>query len=219
MVEMFDGSVAAFGMNFKDFCENIKYLRVPNQPEKYNEEGFKFLTPTGKVELYSTIIEELGEGFDPLPGFEYPTYFPEVNPEYAEKYPLVMITGARFMSFYHTEHRQPGAYRDLHPDPIFDIHPDTAMDLNIANGDWCWIETHMGRIKQRARTTTIMDPRVISVQHGWWFPEKPETDLFGVFESNVNAILDDDPAVLDPLMGAWPNTGVHAKVYKVLEDN
>ncbi|MDR1713315.1 MAG: molybdopterin-dependent oxidoreductase [Coriobacteriales bacterium] len=215
MVDMFNDTVAHFGMNFKDFSENVKYLRVPNAPEKYKAEGFKFLTPTGKVELYSTIIEELGEGYDPLPGFEYPPYFPEVNPEHAEEYPLSMITGARFMPFYHTEHRQPGAYRDLHPDPIFDIHPDTAMKLNIASGDWCWIETPLGRIKQRARTTTILDPRVISVQHGWWFPELPETDLFGVFDSNINAILDDSPEVLDSLMGAWPNTGLYAKVYKV----
>ena len=92
------------------------------------------------------------------------------------------------------------------------------MDLNIAPGDWCWIETHLGRIKQRARITTIVDPRVISVQHDWWFPEKDETDLFGVYESNVNAIIDDDPAWLDPLMGSWPLTGLYVKVYKCEEE-
>ena len=131
----------------------MKYLKVPNVPEKYKEPGFKFLTPTGKVELYSTVIEKLaketGRDFDPLPSFTFPPNFPEADPEYAEEYPLCMITGARFMPFYHTEHRQPGAYRDLHPDPIFDIHPDTAISLDIAPGDWCWIETHKGRIKPR----------------------------------------------------------------------
>ncbi len=222
--DMMDGQVAPFGMSFADFCEKVKYLRVPNKPEKYKEPGFKFLTPTGKVELYSTVIEqlnqELGADFDPLPNFTFPADFPEVNPDYAAEYPLNMITGARFMPFYHSEHRQPGAYRDLHPDPVFQIHPDTAMELNIAPGDWCWIETHKGRIKQRASLTTVVDPRVISVQHDWWFPEKPEAEpsLFGVFESNVNAIVDDDPdKYLDPLMGAWPVTGIMAKVYKVEE--
>ena len=64
-----------------------------------------------------------------------------------------------------------------------------------------------------------MDPRVISVQHDWWFPEKPEAEpsLFGVYESNVNVILDDDPKYLDPLMGSWPLTGASAKVYKCEE--
>ncbi len=223
--DFFDGQVEPFGMKFKDFCEKVKYLKVPNVPEKYKEPGFKFLTPTGKVELYSTVIEELaketGQDFDPLPNFVFPPDFPEVNPEYAAEYPLCMITGARFMPMYHTEHRQPGAYRDLHPDPVFQIHPDTAMDLNIAPNDWCWIETHMGRIKQRACVTTAVDPRVISVQHDWWFPEKDEAEpsLFGLWESNVNAIVDDDPdKYLDPIMGAWPVTGLMAKVYRCEDD-
>lgn len=221
--DMMNDQVAPFGMKFRDFCEKVKYLKVPNVPEKYKEPGFKFLTPTGKVELYSTVIEKLaketGRNFDPLPSFTFPPNFPEADPEYAEEYPLCMITGARFMPFYHTEHRQPGAYRDLHPDPIFDIHPDTAISLDIAPGDWCWIETHKGRIKQRARTTTTVDPRVISVQHDWWFPEEPEAEpsLFGVFKSNVNVILDDDAKYLDPLMGSWPLTGASAKVYKCEE--
>ncbi len=131
-----------------------------------------------------------------------------------------MITGARFMPFYHSEHRQPGAYRDLHPDPWFQIHPDKAMELNIAPGDWCWIENPMGRIKQRANLTTTVDPRVISVQHDWWFPEREEAEpsLFGLYDSSVNTIMPDDPdKYLDPLMGAWPVTGVHAKVYKCEE--
>lgn len=67
--------------------------------------------------------------------------------------------------------------------------------------------------------TTIVDPRVISVQHDWWFPEMEEAEpsLFGVYESNVNAILDDRLDWLDPLMGSWPLTGVQAKVYKCEE--
>lgn len=52
--DMMNDQVAPFGMKFRDFCEKVKYLKVPNVPEKYKEPGFKFLTPTGKVELYST---------------------------------------------------------------------------------------------------------------------------------------------------------------------
>lgn len=130
-----------------------------------------------------------------------------------------MITGARFLSQRHSDFRQPDPYRDMHPDPIFEIHSDTALDLGVKDGDWCWIETHLGRIKQRARKTTILDPRVISVQHDWWFPEKEETypTLFGAMESSVNVLLDDDPATLDPLMGSWQQTGVAAKVCKCEE--
>ena len=117
---------------------------------------------------------------------------------------------------YHTEHRQPGPYRDLHPDPIFDINPNTAIDLDIHEGDWCWIETHMGKIRQRARLNTALDPRVISIQHDWWFPEKEEAypSLFGAFECNANVLLDDSPETLDQLIGSWQQTGVAAAVHK-----
>lgn len=78
----------------------------------------------------------------------------------------------------------------------------------------------MGRIKQRARKTSIVDPRVISVQHDWWFPEKEEAypSLFGAFESNANVLLDDDPDGLDQLIGAWQQTGVAARVYRCEDD-
>ena len=220
---MLDFQLSAMGLTHQKFYDEIKYIVGPNKYEKYKEEGFKFLTPTGKVELYSTVIEQLrdrtGIDVDPLPGFEYPAISHETHPEWIDEYPLIMTTGARFMPMYHSEHRQPGPFRDLHPDPIFEIHPDTAIELNIVDGDWCWIETHIGRIKQRARKTSIVDPRVISVQHSWWFPEKEEAypSLFGVFESNVNAILDDDPSTLDRLMGSWQQTGLVAKVYKCEE--
>jgi hypothetical protein len=78
---------------------------------------------------------------------------------------------------------------------------------------------HLGRIKQRARTTTILDPRVVNVQHDWWFPEKPEAEpsLLGVWESSANVITDDDPATLDPLIGSWQHTGLMCRVYKCEE--
>ena len=39
-----------------------------------------------------------------------------------------------------------------------------------------------------------IDPRVVHVEHGWWFPELPGEDpsLHGVFESNANVIQTSD---------------------------
>lgn len=218
--DMLDFQLAPMGLTYEKFYNDVKYMVGQKKWEKWKEPGFKFLTPTGKVELYSTVIEQLaketGRDFDPLPSFEYPALSVEKHPEWADKYPLIMITGARFMPMYHTEHRQPGPYRDLHPDPIFDIHPTTAIDLDIHEGDWCWIETHKGKIRQRARLNTSLDPRVISIQHDWWFPEKEEAlpSLFGAFECNANVLLDDDPDTLDQLIGSWQQTGVAAAVHK-----
>ena len=48
-----------------------------------------FATPTGRVELYSTILEKLG--YNPLPHYEEPPETPISQPELAKKYPFIQI--------------------------------------------------------------------------------------------------------------------------------
>jgi anaerobic selenocysteine-containing dehydrogenase len=97
----------------------------------------------------------------------------------------------------------------MHPDPIVEIHVDTARRKGIADGDWVWIETPIGRCRQRARLVTSMAPEYISTQHGWWFPEMESEapSLYGLWESNINVTTDDDPDKCDPISGGWPFKG------------
>jgi anaerobic selenocysteine-containing dehydrogenase len=134
----------------------------------------------------------------------------------AETYPLILITGGRHLPFYHSEHRQVNSMRKMHPDPIVQIHPDTASRLGINEGDWVWIETARGRIEQKCRLFEGIDPRVVHVQHGWWFPEEDGADpsLHGVWKSNSNVLTDDDPEVCNPVSGGWALRTMLCKVYK-----
>jgi anaerobic selenocysteine-containing dehydrogenase len=161
-----------------------------------------FATPTGKVELYSTILEKLD--YDPLPGYEEPPETPVSQPEIAKKYPFILITGARFRPMHHSEHRQIRSLRTLYPYPTVEINPDTARQLGIGEGDWTVIETLRGKIKQKAKLTSRILPRMIECQHGWWFPEEIGEDpvLFGTFEYNVNVLTPDSEEFCDPATGA-----------------
>ena len=194
--EMFSSMLEPTGMTFEelrekghlyDTCEYKKYekgrLRLDKKP------GFE--TPTGKVELYSTVFEKCD--LDPLPYFEEPPESPVSNPEVAKEYPLILTTGARSRYFFHSEHRQIPSLRRMNPDPIIEIHPETAAGLGIRDGDWVHIENKYGRCKQKAKLTNGIHPRVVNAQHGWWFPEKPgpEPSLFGAWEANVNLLLPD----------------------------
>ena len=107
--------------------------------------------------------------------------------------------------------------REQHPDPLMDIHPDTAKTLGIADGDWAYIETRRGVIKQRARLTTGIHPKVVNVESHWWFPEQPAQEpwLHGLWQSNANVLTMDDPDACDPLTGGWPVRALLCKVYKV----
>ncbi|MBR1828051.1 MAG: hypothetical protein IJ781_00875, partial [Atopobiaceae bacterium] len=154
-------------------------LRFDGQP------GFN--TPTGRIELWNSNFALWG--YDPLPHFKEPSCSPYASPELAEKYPLVLTTGARSFEFFHSEHRQAGTTsRELHPDPRFEMSPAAAAERGLEQGDWCWIENQRGRCRQKLLINPSLDDRVVRAEHGWWFPETEaaEPNLYGVFDSNIN---------------------------------
>ena len=124
-----------------------------------------FMTPTGRYEFFISLFYQWGD--DPLPYYEEPPTSPYSTPELAERYPYVLTTGIRSFEFFHSEHRQPELIsRELHPVPRFVLHPDTAAELGINEGEWCWIENQMGKMRQTAHIDPSVDPRVISTEHG-----------------------------------------------------
>ena len=209
---LYDYRLAPVGLTFQQFMAQGGYLSVPKEYKRYQKVGFA--TPTGKVELYSTILEKLG--YDPLPQFKEPPETPFSQPQLAEKYPLILITGGRVQPYYHSEHRQVASLRKMHPDPIVQINSETAKNLGISDGDWVWIESPRGKIRQKCRLFDGIDPRVVHVEHGWWFPEEDgaERSLHGVWKSNCNVLTDDDPAICNSISGGWPLRGFLCKVYK-----
>ncbi|MEL7567229.1 MAG: molybdopterin-dependent oxidoreductase [Dehalobacterium sp.] len=167
------------GFTYKKYEKGL--LREDGEP------GFN--TVTGMVELYSTLFEGWGE--DPLPYYKEPHYSPFSTPELAKEYPLILTTGARTFTSFHSEHRQVPTLREITPDPICEIHPDTAKSLGIKEGDWVYLENMYGKAKEKAHLTPCINPRVVHAAHGWWYPEKKaeEPSLFGVWESNINTLV------------------------------
>lgn len=200
-----------FGVTFEELKEKGFVSFPPFKYKKYEKTGFS--TPSGKFELYSNIMESLG--YDPLPHHKEPPESPISTPELAKDYPLVLTTGGRVPGFFHSEFRQIPKLRRLNPDPLIEIHPDTANKLGIEEGDWVWIESIRGRVKQRAKLTDGIDSRVVHAQHGWWYPEdkRAEPSLHGVWESNINVLTDWEEA--DEAMSCNPLRGLLCKVYKV----
>lgn len=189
------------------------FIRPPKEEKKYEKIGFG--TPTGKVELYSTLLEKLR--YDPLPRYEEPPDGPISNPEKAKEYPLILITGGRHQPFFHSEGHHVNSLRKKRPCALVQINPETAAKFGISDGDWVWIETDIGRCRQKCQVFDGIDPRVVHGEHGWWYPELPgeEPWLHGVWESNINVVLDDDPEKCNKIYGIWPMRAVLCKVSKV----
>ena len=211
MEESLDYRFEPMGLTFKGFMAKGGYDFPPDSYKKYEKMG-GFATSTGKLELYSTVIEKLG--YEPLPPYVESFENPVSRPDLTKEYPLMLITGARFRWNFHSEYFQVPSIRARHPDPLVQIHPETAAKLGISDGDWVCIESPRGKVRMKCRFFEGIDPRVVNADHGWWFPEKPgsEPSLHGVFESNINVLMDNEHC--DPVHGGWPiKTGL-CKVYK-----
>lgn len=218
--EMFSYMMQSSGMTFEELKAQGGQAYPPFAYKKY-EKGMQrrdgkpgFNTPTGRMELASTLFEQWG--LDPVPYYEEPTESPLSTPDLYKEYPLVLTTGARPWGFFHSEHRQVPRLRSITPDPLAEIHPETAARLGINEGDWVWIENSMGKVRQRAKLTATIDMRVVNASHAWWYPEKEaaEPELFGVWDVNINQLV--------PLLPGRSGFGGNyksllCKIYKVKE--
>ncbi len=219
--ELYDYRLRPLGITFREAARE-RYVIAGPEPWTYDRINPRtgrltgFATQSGKFELYSNLLEQLG--YDPLPYYEEPPESPVATPEIAAEYPLILINGGRFLPQFQSEHRQFGmGLREQHPDPLLQIHPETAARLGIREGDWARIETPRGAIVMKAHCTGGIDPRVVHAEHNWWFPEQPgaEPCLHGLWQSNVNVLTTDEPDACDQVTGSWPGRGLMCRVSPV----
>jgi anaerobic selenocysteine-containing dehydrogenase len=209
--EVWDYRLSTVGLTFDRLLEQNGLFGRP-ESERYKKHGFG--TPTGKVELRSSTFEALG--CEPLPVYREMSHSPVSNSKLAEVFPLVLITGSRFMPMYHSEQRQIQEARETRPDPLVTLHPETAKRLNLVEGDCVKVETPLGSIRMRLNLSDMVDLRMADVDHGWWFPEREEAEpnLFSVFESNANVLCPDSAEFCSPEIGSWPHTALLCRVEK-----
>ncbi len=172
-----------WGMSFQEFKKK-GVLSVPYTYRKYEKEGFK--TPSGKIELYSQKLKDLG--FDPLPSYREPPESPVSTPEIFKEYPLIITTGGRSPVFRHSEFRNFPKLREIVPELRMIINPQTAKGLGITDGDTVIVESPRGSMKATAHLTEGIDPRVVQVPSHWGG------------ENNVNQLMDIENCA--PLIGS-----------------
>ena len=168
-----------------------------------------FRTPSGKIELYSQTMAELG--LDPLPDYVPPLYERSrtvVNPDF----PLVLQTGQREKTYHHSRFRDQAWARKVSPDPTLRIHPDTAERLGFREGEWVFVETEEGPGPCRlcVEITDRTSPDVVTTGIGWWLPEE-KGPLFGALDININAALTYE-GPMDPATGSVDTRAIPCRV-------
>lgn len=184
------------GLTWEEFKKK-GYLQGEMVYRKYRQKGFS--TATGKIELWSTQLEKWG--VDPLPKYVELPESPVSTPELLDEYPYILNAGLRTPTFFHSENRMQPWLREIRPDPIVEIHPRTAEKHGIREGDWVYIASPRGRVRERAKLNPGIDPRVVVAEHGWWYPEIRDPG-HGWDISNIDILLDNGHRTMDPIMGA-----------------
>ena len=181
-------------------------------PTKQTAHHQPFSTPTGKIELYSMTLEELG--LDPLPAYVAPEQ--DSLPENIQaQYPLTLITGDRERNYHHSRFRDQDWALKVSPDPRLLMHPDAAAAQGIADGQWVQLEVVGGPGKCRLRVKLSDDTPldVVNTGMGWWRPAS-SAPHHGALDVNINAALDYD-GPYDPVSGSSNIRGWRCRVAAV----
>jgi len=162
--ELYDHLLSPTGLSFRQALERRR-LYAPLKFGNYLKSGFK--TPSGKVELYSSMLAS--KGCAPLPPGSPRPDQAQAGDEGSRdgRYPYDFSTGARSIFFRHTENRQNPWLRAQQPDPVVYIHPDTAASRGISEGDLVEVSTPTGSARLRARLERDLSLDFIEAVPGW----------------------------------------------------
>lgn len=167
-----------------------------------------FGTPSKKIELYSTVLEQ--NGYDPLPAWkpkreqpsaEYPYYYIIYRPP--QNIQTSTQTNPLLTEIW-------GENRAL-------INTMTAKKLGIRDGEYISVESRAGKIRVKAKVTEGIRPDCIAVDHGFGHWSKEATAAYRIGSCDGDLIptvtVDELLALKDPGMGAMMED-VCVKVYK-----
>ncbi len=198
ITDLFDFRVAPTGMDFETYKNKYPFKLQDYKYFGYKEHGFA--TPSGKVELYSTVLEDLG--FDPLPYYR--------NVEVSESYPLKLFVGLREPQFFQSGQRHNRKLRKGNKYPRTFMNVKDVERYGLSDGEWATIETVVGEIHMLVTIREEIPEGLIRIPHGWWLPE--EEDL-GAFEHNDGILIPDTDDFLDREQGIPHLKGVPCKIY------
>jgi anaerobic dimethyl sulfoxide reductase subunit A len=141
-------------------------------------EGHPLPTPSGKIEIFSKTLADLGRP-DVIPGV--PKYIREwespFGPE-AEAYPLQAI-GHHSMSRVHSTHDNVDWLNEAFPQRVF-INPVDAAARGLRDGDPVRVFNDRGTTVLPCRVTNRIMPGVVDIPQGaWWTPDGDGVDRRG----------------------------------------
>ncbi len=134
----------------------------------------RFITKSGKIELYSERLQE--SGFDALP-----VYKPPVQPP-AGRFRMVL---GRKGYFTHANQTNNPWLNEFYPENDLSINPRPAQNLGIKTGDMLEVSSSAGTVRLKARVTEEIRPDCVFMLHGYGKKSKWQKLVYGVGASDA----------------------------------
>jgi cysteine desulfurase NifS len=191
--EMLRFALEGSGYTLEDVKASGGWVKLPTtmmEYKKWQKGGLRkdgkpgFDTPTGKFEIWSTILEEYG--YEALPKYTEPREGPRGNPDMAKRFPLVFNSGARSQTDFRSQHHGISGLVKDNPEPTIDINLEDAEVRGIKTGDLVEVHTPRGAVPFRARVTTDIVRGAVECSMGGGTPVGPKAWQ----EWNVNELTD-----------------------------
>jgi len=165
-------------------------IRGPHQPVFFDEGvPAEFPTPSGRIEFYSTQLQE--HGFDPIPRYTPP------DPGPAGSFRL-LYGRAPMHSFSRTQTNR--LLADLMRENVVWLNATAARRLGLKHGDWVRLRNQDGVVSNRVqvKATERIRPDCVYLVHGFGHTAKGLRHAFGRGASDAGLIT---RYKVDPLMG------------------
>ena len=176
--------------------EEMKKIGVKKMNRKYDDlyfaenEDIEFNTNTGKIELYSTALQE--EGFDPLPLYTQ-------HPEPADGYYRLIYGRAPMHTFSRTANNP--NLTDLMSENSVWVNPKVAKEWDLADKQEVWLKNQDGAISSlpiKVRLTERIRWDSVYMVHGFGHVDKRLRRAYGKGASDSELIT---KVYIDPVMG------------------
>jgi len=147
-----------------------------------------FPTPSGKVEIYSQDLADMGNPMIP-PTPKYIETWESLNDPLAKEYPLQLIT-SHYWRRTHSRFNNIPWLQELEAQAVL-INSADAMARGIKDGDMVRVSNNRGKTVLPARVTERIMPGVVDIPEGAWYdPDENSIDKGGC----PNVLLKDEPS-------------------------
>jgi cysteine desulfurase NifS len=193
--EMIRFALEGSGYTLEDVRAAGGWVKIPTpmmEYKKWQKGGLRrdgkpgFDTPTGKFEIWSTVLEDFG--YEPLPKYTEPREGPQASPELAERFPLVFNSGARPQTDFRSQHHGIKGLAKDNPEPTVELSIEDARERGIRSGDLVEVRTPRGAVPFRARVSQDIAKGAVECNMGGGTPVGPKAWR----RWNVNELTDID---------------------------